>query len=135
MLTPRELAHLNPVPTLPDQDAAQYLGNVVNVLASHQFGGALIWCFADDDPTLWNRPSFDEQVHERYYGRQGWNGSMKTGMDGVTRRRHDSGTADAVLDWLDIETTDFGMPRTCSSHGFFAGSKTPGRVQWERGSN
>jgi len=39
--------------------------------------GALLWCFADYVPELWDRPPCDEARHERFFGLVRPDGSLK----------------------------------------------------------
>jgi len=39
--------------------------------------GALVWCFADYAPELWDRPPCKEQRHERFFGLVRPDGTLK----------------------------------------------------------
>jgi endo-1,4-beta-mannosidase len=60
-----------------EEDFADYLSEVLPRLVDAGATGALIWCFADYDPSLWNKPPCDEVRHERYFGLVRPDGSIK----------------------------------------------------------
>lgn len=58
-------------------DAAEYHAAVLERLHSIGCLGAMAWCFADYDPTLWHLPPCDLQKHERFFGLVRADGSLK----------------------------------------------------------
>jgi endo-1,4-beta-mannosidase len=60
-----------------EDDAAGYLQAVLPRLVRVGSLGAFVWCFADYDPALWDRPPCDYQVHERFFGLVRPDGSLK----------------------------------------------------------
>ena len=47
--------------------------------------GALLWCFADYDESLWDRPPCDTKLHERHFGLLRPDGSLKPHAEVVRR--------------------------------------------------
>jgi len=62
---------------LAEDDLAAYLEQVLPRLVSVGARGALLWCFADYAPELWDRPPCDHYRHERYFGLVRPDGSLK----------------------------------------------------------
>ncbi len=60
-----------------EEDMAQYFEAVLPKLIEVGATGALLWCFADYVPELWDRPPCDEARHERFFGLVRPDGSLK----------------------------------------------------------
>jgi hypothetical protein len=58
-------------------DAAAYFAAVLPRLVRVGSLGAFAWCFSDYDPSLWDEPPCDLQVHERFFGLLRPDGSLK----------------------------------------------------------
>ena len=58
---------------------AEYVAAVLPRLVEVGSTGAFMWCFADYDPALWDRPPCDERgaKHERHFGLVRPDGSLK----------------------------------------------------------
>ena len=56
---------------------AEYLAAVLPRLVAVGATGALLWCFADYVPELWDRPPCDQARHERFFGLVRADGSLK----------------------------------------------------------
>ena len=56
---------------------AAYIGEVLPKLVQVGALGAVLWCFADYAPQLWNQPPCDEAIHERFFGLVRPDGSLK----------------------------------------------------------
>ena len=56
---------------------AAYLSAVLPRLQAAGASGAMLWCFADYVPALYDRPPCDEARHERYFGLVRPDGSLK----------------------------------------------------------
>ncbi len=56
---------------------AAYLEKVLPNLVKVGATGAMLWCFADYVPELWNRPPCEEARHERFFGLVRPDGSLK----------------------------------------------------------
>jgi len=68
-----------------EDDLAAYVEAVLPRLVDVGATGALMWCFADYAPELWDRPPCDEVRHERHFGLVRPDGSLKPHAD-VLRR-------------------------------------------------
>lgn len=63
---------------MASEDAlAEYVAATLRNLHGIGVTGALLWCFADYVPELWNRPPCDEARHERFFGLVRPDGSLK----------------------------------------------------------
>jgi endo-1,4-beta-mannosidase len=60
-----------------EQEFAAYLQKVLPGLQAVGATGAMLWCYADYDPTLYGQPPLDESRHERYFGLVRSDGSLK----------------------------------------------------------
>jgi endo-1,4-beta-mannosidase len=60
-----------------EDDLADYYSLVLPKLVDVGALGALIWCFADYHPSLWDRPPCSESRHERFFGLVRPDGSLK----------------------------------------------------------
>jgi endo-1,4-beta-mannosidase len=60
-----------------EEDLATYVAAVLPRLVEVGATGALLWCFADYDERLWDRPPCDEARHERSFGLVRADGSLK----------------------------------------------------------
>jgi len=60
-----------------EEDLAEYLLQCLPRLVEIGVQGALIWCFADYIPELWDRPPCDQFRHERFFGLIRTDGSLK----------------------------------------------------------
>ena len=60
-----------------EEDFARYIQAVLPKLVEVGASGALLWCFADYAPELWDKPPCDESRHERHFGLVRPDGSLK----------------------------------------------------------
>jgi endo-1,4-beta-mannosidase len=60
-----------------EEDLAEYLRQCLPRLVEVGAAGALVWCFADYSPDLWDRPPCDRSRHERFFGLVRPDGSLK----------------------------------------------------------
>jgi hypothetical protein len=60
-----------------EEALAQYLEAVLPRLVEVGATGALIWCYADYVPALYDRPPCEESIHERHFGLVRPDGSLK----------------------------------------------------------
>lgn len=60
-----------------EEDLALYLQTVLPKLVEVGTLGAMVWCFADYIPELWDRPPCLESRHERFFGLVRPDGSLK----------------------------------------------------------
>jgi endo-1,4-beta-mannosidase len=60
-----------------EEALAEYLAGVLPRLVSVGATGALLWCYADYAPELWDRPPCRDAQHERFFGLVRPDGSLK----------------------------------------------------------
>jgi endo-1,4-beta-mannosidase len=60
-----------------EEEFAAYLKSVLSHLHAGGCTGALLWCWADYDPSLFDAPPLLESVHERFFGIVRSDGSLK----------------------------------------------------------
>ncbi len=60
-----------------EEDLATYLQEVLPRLVQVGATGALLWCYADYVPELWEKPPCKESKHERFFGLVRPDGSLK----------------------------------------------------------
>jgi endo-1,4-beta-mannosidase len=66
-----------------EEDLAEYITAVLPRLVDVGATGALLWCYADYAPELWDRPPCDEARHERHFGLVRPDGSLKPHAEAV----------------------------------------------------
>ncbi|HEY3523637.1 MAG TPA: glycoside hydrolase family 2 TIM barrel-domain containing protein, partial [Candidatus Limnocylindrales bacterium] len=60
-----------------EEDAAAFIAETLPRLVEVGATGALMWCFADYDRSLWRRPPLVDARHERFFGLVRPDGSLK----------------------------------------------------------
>ncbi len=60
-----------------EEDFAEFLRLTIPKLQDSGATGAMLWCFADYVPELWNMPPCQNSVHERFFGLVRPDGSLK----------------------------------------------------------
>lgn len=60
-----------------EEELAAYLEAVLPKLVTAGATGAMLWCYADPAPELWDRPPYDWAPHERFFGLIRPDGSLK----------------------------------------------------------
>jgi endo-1,4-beta-mannosidase len=68
-----------------EEALAGYLEGVLPRLVEVGATGAVLWCFADYAPELWDRPPCKESIHERFFGLVRPDGSLKPHAEVVRR--------------------------------------------------
>lgn len=68
-----------------EEALAEYLGQVLPKLVEVGAAGAMLWCYADYTPDLWDRPPCDEAQHERFFGLVRPDGSLKPHAEVIRR--------------------------------------------------
>ncbi|HWP84211.1 MAG TPA: hypothetical protein VNN17_03405 [Terriglobia bacterium] len=93
---------------LEEQQAARFTRRALDALHRFGFPGALVWCFSDYAPSLWNRPPLDEAPHERHFGLWRSDGSAKPALAEI-QRFVGAGRLQSPerLDWIDISPHEF----------------------------
>ncbi len=104
-----ESARRQSVSTLVDeQTAAAYTGRALVALREAGCIGAMLWCYADYDASIWESPPLDLAVHERFFGLWRADGSPKPAVTAVTHfvgaARLDSPADD---EWIDVDADEF----------------------------
>jgi len=93
---------------LEEDEAAAYTGRVLEALHRLGFLGALLWCFADYDPTLQGEPPFDEAPHEMSFGLWRADRSPKPVLSVVRGfGARDRVTPPRELDWIDVTPEEY----------------------------
>jgi len=91
--------------------AAAYTGRVLDGLRAAGCTGALLWCFADYAPALYELPPLEVATHERSFGLWRPDGSPKPAVAEVTRRVDLPAMPPPALPWLDIGVEEFEADR------------------------
>ena len=60
-----------------EEDFAEFLRRTIPKLQDSGATGAMLWCFADYVPELWNKPPCQNSRHERFFGLVRPDGSLK----------------------------------------------------------
>jgi endo-1,4-beta-mannosidase len=60
-----------------EEDFAEFLRLTIPKLQDSGATGAMLWCYADYIPELWDKPPCDNAVHERFFGLVRPDGSLK----------------------------------------------------------
>lgn len=68
-----------------EEDFANYIEQVLPNLVEVGATGAVLWCYADYIPELWNRPPCYESRHERFFGLVRPDGSLKPHAEVIKR--------------------------------------------------
>src|SRR4051795_3551142 len=91
-----------------ENSAAAYTATALEELRRAVCLGAMLWCYSDYDPALWESPPLDLAAHERTFGMWRVDGSPKPSVAAVAEFVGAEccvvGDADA---WIDIEPSEF----------------------------
>ena len=68
-----------------EEDFAAYIEQVLPNLVEVGATGAMLWCYADYIPDLWERPPCKESKHERFFGLVRPDGSLKPHAEAIRR--------------------------------------------------
>ena len=68
-----------------EDDMAAYVEAVLPRLVAVGATGAMLWCFADASPDLWERPPYRDWRHERFFGLVRPDGSLKPHAEALRR--------------------------------------------------
>jgi endo-1,4-beta-mannosidase len=90
-------------PLVAEEEAARYTQKVIDGLRVSGCAGAMLWCFADYDPTTWNEPPLDKAVHERSFGLWRTDGSPKPAVGVVAAFAGAGRWTPPNDDWIDID--------------------------------
>ena len=93
-----------------EEAGAAYTARALEGLRRAGCLGALLWCYSDYDPALWESPPFDLAPHERSFGLWRADGSPKPAVAAVAAfvgaARCTAAHADA---WIDIDRDEFRL--------------------------
>ena len=90
-------------PFVTEDEAARYTGRVLDGLRLAGCTGAMLWCYGDYDPRIWNDPPLDEAVHERSFGLWRADGSAKPAVGVVGAFAGATCSAPPDDGWIDID--------------------------------
>ena len=95
-------------PLIEEDAAAAYTATALEELRRAGCLGAMLWCYSDYDPALWESPPLDLARHERTFGLWRVDGSPKPSVAAVAAfvgaERCAAGDADP---WIDIDRHEF----------------------------
>jgi endo-1,4-beta-mannosidase len=95
-------------PLIEEDAAAAYTTTALEALRRAGCLGAMLWCYSDYDPALWDVPPLDLAPHERTFGLWRVDGSPKPSVAAVAAfvgaERCAVGKADP---WIDIDRSEF----------------------------
>lgn len=95
-----------------EDEAATYAARTLDALREVGAIGALAWCYADYQPSLFDRPPLDLAVHERTFGLWRADGTPKPSVaEFVKRRDLPCVPASAAQPWLDVTPSEFAADR------------------------
>jgi hypothetical protein len=93
---------------IEEREAAAYIDRGLRALHDIGTGGAMLWCYADYDPRLWQEPPFDLAAHERWFGLWRADGRPKPAVAKVAAHAGTSrvGPSDDWR-WIDLQPGEF----------------------------
>lgn len=95
-----------------ENDAAAYVGDTLDGLRQAGSMGALLWCYADYDPVLYDEAPLDLAPHERTFGLWRVDQTPKPAVAEVSARAGRSRLpAPSVASWLDVTPEEFEADR------------------------
>ena len=98
----------SPTLLIEEDAAAAYTTRALTALRCAGCLGAMLWCYSDYDPALWDRPPLDLAPHERSFGLWRADGSPKPSVAAVAAfagaDRRDSTDDDT---WIDLDRDEF----------------------------
>jgi endo-1,4-beta-mannosidase len=75
-----------PARTREEEDAADvYIAEALDLLYEAGTTGAMLWCFSDYPPAIWDRPPLDVAPHERFFGLWRADGTPKPAVRHLAR--------------------------------------------------
>ena len=90
-----------------EEELADYVESVLPRLVEVGATGALMWCFADYHPELWDRPPCDDggAKHERHFGLVRPDGSLKPHAEGLRRFAASAPTIQSPVKTVTLDVT------------------------------
>ena len=101
-----------------EDDFAQYIAAVLPKLIEVGATGALLWCFADYDRSLWHTPPCDEARHERHFGLLRPAGSIKPHAAIVRNFAATQPVVQAAVKRVDLPVSPDEFYRDPATHAF-----------------
>ncbi|GAC1369618.1 MAG: cellulase family glycosylhydrolase [Actinomycetota bacterium] len=98
-------------PLVAESAAARYTGDALDALRAAGCTGALLWCFADYEPALHDRPPLDLAIHERSFGLWRADGAPKPSLAQISLRMGQKLLPPPETGWLDIAVEQFQAAR------------------------
>ena len=95
-------------PILTEEEAAAYTQRALAELHKAGCLGAMLWCYSDYVPAIWNDPPLDEAVHERFFGLWRSDGTPKPAVasaapsSGIDRKE-----GPGSYEWIDIGPDEY----------------------------
>jgi endo-1,4-beta-mannosidase len=97
----------SPTLLIEEDAAAAYTARALESLRRAGCLGAMLWCYSDYDPALWERPPLDLAPHERSFGLWRADGSPKPSVAAVAAFAG-ADRCDGVDDtWIDLDPDEF----------------------------
>ena len=105
---PRDAEESRAAEVLLDEDAAaRYTARALDGIAGAGCTGALLWCYGDYSPAIWQEPPLDDAVHERHFGLWRADGSPKPVVAELDRWRNAERSAVPDGTWIDLRRDEF----------------------------
>jgi endo-1,4-beta-mannosidase len=79
------LRKTSPAELVEEEEAASYIERALAALLESGSMGALLWCYADYVPEIWQNPPLDKALHERSFGIWRADGSPKPALAAVEK--------------------------------------------------
>ena len=97
---------------MDETEAAGYVARTLDALRNCGTIGALLWCFADYHPDLFEQPPLDLATHERTFGLWRADQTPKPAVAEVAARRGQTCVAPPTTrPWLDVTVEEFAADR------------------------
>ncbi|MDQ2951261.1 MAG: cellulase family glycosylhydrolase [Chloroflexota bacterium] len=97
-----------PTPTSEDDSAADvFIAEALDLLYEAGTTGAMLWCFSDYVPALWDGPPLDVAPHERFFGLWRANGTAKPAARHLARYANVQTRSARSAPWPDADRASF----------------------------
>jgi endo-1,4-beta-mannosidase len=90
-----------------EEEGGSFYQHVLENLRNHGMIGALGWCYADYDSSLWDKPPLDALVHERFLGVFRRDGSPKRPAEVIAGFPRERVSRAPDWDWIDMEPREY----------------------------
>jgi endo-1,4-beta-mannosidase len=95
---------------------AAYIEAVLPKLVEVGATGAMLWCFADYAPQLWDKPPCDQNIHERFFGLVRPDGSIKPHAEVIRRFAATHPTVQSARRAVELDVTPDEFYRDPAGH-------------------